>query len=117
MNIEDFRSYCFSLPGVTEDTPFDETTLAMRMENKIFALTDIDNFAFINLKCDPEKAVELRDTYVEIQPGYHMNKRSWNSVYVTGSLSDALIEELISDSYYLIFNSLSKKVKEKIISG
>lgn len=112
MELEDIRDYCLSKPGTSEDTPFDETTLVFRVMNKIFAITDIDQFEFINLKCDPERAIELRAQYDSIRPGYHMNKAHWNSVYPeTGS---KLICELIDHSYDLIVSKLPKKVKEEL---
>ena len=94
MHIEEFRDYCLSFPGVTEGFPFDESTLVFKVMGKMFALTGVDSFEFINLKCDPEKSLELRASYEEITPGYHMNKKHWNSVNVHGYLEDELILEL-----------------------
>jgi len=82
--------------------------------NKMFALTDVDLFTFINLKCDPERAIELREKYDSIKPGYHMNKALWNSVYMDGTISDILTKELIDHSYELIVESLPKKLKEEL---
>ena len=107
-----FRDHCLKKPGVTEDTPFDESTLVFRVMNKIFSLTSITNFDFANLKCDPERAVELREKHDGIRPGYHMNKKHWNSVYMDGSVSDGQILELVDHSYDLIVKSLSKKDQE-----
>jgi predicted DNA-binding protein (MmcQ/YjbR family) len=114
MNIESYREYCLSLPAVTEDTPFDQTTLAFRVGGKIFCLCDIESFEFINLKCDPLRAIELREQYPGIRPGYHMNKKHWNSVYTDGSISDQLIQELTVHSYELIRDSLPKNVRKEI---
>jgi predicted DNA-binding protein (MmcQ/YjbR family) len=114
MTLEFFRNHCLSLPGVTEDTPFDPTTLCFRVGGKIFSITDLENFEYINLKCDPERAVELRERYPGITPGYHMNKKLWNSVSVSGSVPDRLILELANHSYELIRNSLSKKMRESL---
>lgn len=75
MNIEEFRNYCLSFPGVTEEFPFDEKTLVFKVMGKLFALTDVDDFTSINLKCDPVRAMELREMHEEVQPGYHMNKK------------------------------------------
>ena len=112
MHIEFFRDYCLGKKGVTEEFPFDEQTLVYKMMGKMFTITNVDDFAFINLKCDPEKAIELREQYPAVQPGYHMNKALWNSVFIDGSLSDPLICKWIDDSYDLIVESLPKKIKE-----
>ncbi len=114
MNIEQFRDYCLSYPGVTEGFPFDESTLVFKVMGKMFAITDVDDFEFINLKCDPDRALILREQYEEIKPGWHMNKAHWNSVYPDGSLEDSFIEELIDHSYELIVASLPKKKKEEL---
>lgn len=117
MNIEEFRFYCLSLPGVTEDMPFGGDTLVFRVGGKIFALTGADNFEFANLKCDPQKALELREQHDGIKPGYHMNKQHWNSVYPGKDVPDSLFRELIEHSYQLIFNSLSAKERGNINKG
>jgi predicted DNA-binding protein (MmcQ/YjbR family) len=114
MNIEIYRDYCLLKPGVTEGFPFDENTLVFKVQNKMFALTDIEKFVFINLKCDPERAIELREENPGITPGYHMNKALWNSVSTDGSVSDPLMLELIDHSYELIVASLPKKLKEEL---
>ena len=114
MNIEEFRDFCLSLPKVTESFPFDEKTLVFKVGNKMFALADVDNFSGINVKCDPEKAIDLREKYQAVQPGYHMSKIHWNTLVIDGSLSDRQITEWIKDSYDLIVNSLPKKVKKEL---
>ena len=81
MNIEDYYNYCLSLKGSEEHMPFDKKTLVFKVKNKIYTLTNIENFEFINLKCNPEKALELRERYHSVKPGYHMNKKHWNSIY------------------------------------
>lgn len=111
MNIEEIREYCIKKNHVTESFPFDETTLVFKVHNKMYALIDIEDKQFINLKCEPERAIQLREEFTEITPGYHMNKRLWNSVSITGLLNDKLIMELIDDSYELIFASLPKKLR------
>ena len=116
MNIEEYRNYCISKKGVTESFPFDETTLVFKVMGKMFAIITVDNFDFINLKCDPEKAVELREQYNAVKPGYHMSKVHWNSVYVNQDVSDKMIYELIDDSYYLIVKSLTKKLQAELES-
>ncbi|MEX0608034.1 MAG: MmcQ/YjbR family DNA-binding protein [Balneolaceae bacterium] len=114
MNIEVFYEYCMSLPGVSEDFPFNENTLVFKVMGKMFALTDVDEFESINLKCDPVKALELRASYEEIQPGYHMSKKHWNTITMDGFLEDELILELIRHSYNLVVAKLPKKDREKL---
>jgi predicted DNA-binding protein (MmcQ/YjbR family) len=113
MNIEEFRDYCLSKKAVTEGFPFDKTTLVFKVAGKMFALTDTEPPFSINLKCDPEKATELRETYSSVLPGYHMNKHHWNTIEVDGSIPDKLIYEWTDHSYNLIVQSLPKAVKSK----
>jgi predicted DNA-binding protein (MmcQ/YjbR family) len=115
MNIEEFREYCLSKKGVTECFPFDETTLVFKVMGKMFALTDTEDEFSVNLKCDPERAIELREKYPAVQPGYHMNKKHWNTINVDGSVNDEILKAWIDDSYWLIANSLPKK--DKVILG
>lgn len=114
MNIEEFRDICTSFEGVTEGFPFDDKTLAFKVMGKIFALTNVEEFDGINLKCDPIKAATLRDLYPEVKPGYHMNKKHWNTVDPNGYLSDVLIKEWIKDSYDLVVESLPRKEQRKL---
>lgn len=120
MNIEEFRTYCLSKKGVTESFPFGENTLVFKVMGKIFALAGLDAHpATVNLKCDPEKAIELREEYDGlIVPGYHMNKKHWNTVEIDPpagragrNLPPALISELINHSYNLVVKSLTKKLQ------
>ena len=115
MTLAYFREYCLAKPGVSEDAPFDANTLCFRVGGKIFAITDIEQFDFINLKCDPEQAIELRERFSGITPGYHMNKKLWNSVSVLGDVPDQLILDLADQSYELIFASLPKKLQAEIL--
>jgi predicted DNA-binding protein (MmcQ/YjbR family) len=117
MNIEEFRNFCMSKKGVTEAFPFDEVTLVFKVSGKMFALSSLKNWEsdeqFINLKCDPEYAQELRDVYESIVPGYHMSKKHWNSVRIySGELSLEMIHQLINHSYDLVVNGLTKKQRE-----
>ncbi len=114
MNIESFRDFCLSKKGVTEEFPFDELTLVYKVMGKMFALSNVDNFKSINLKCDPERAMELREKYHAIQPGYHMNKKHWNTVEIDGSISDAFLEELIMHSYELVVEKLPNVLKSEL---
>lgn len=116
MNIEEIRDYCLAKKGVTESFPFDDVTLVFKVMNKMFALLSLDGDLSINLKCDPEKAIDLREEYPAVQPGYHMNKKHWNTIYMDGSISRNQIEQLIDDSYGLIVSSLAKKLKEELKS-
>ena len=114
MNVEQFRDYCLSLKAVEETFPFDEKTLVFKVEGKMFALLDVDNFKFANLKCDPDKSIELREQYNGIKPGWHMSKKHWNSTYKDSDVSDQLFIELIDHSYSLIITSLPIKVRENL---
>lgn len=109
MNIESFRNYCLSLNDTTEEFPFGPQTMVFKVKGKIFALTDIENFSRINLKCDPELVIELRERYPAVQPGYHMNKKHWNTILMDHSISDKLIKEWITNSYNLVSAGSKKK--------
>jgi predicted DNA-binding protein (MmcQ/YjbR family) len=114
MNIEEYRTYCLSKAATTEGLPFDEKTLVFKVHGKIFTITSIETFENVNLKCDPEYAIELREQYDGVRPGYHMNKKHWNTVLVDGSVSDELLYELIDHSYDLVVKGLRKKVRESL---
>jgi len=114
MHIELFRDFCLSLKGTTEEFPFDESTLVFKVGGKIFALTDIDLFNSVNLKCDPETAIELRERYSSVLPGYHMNKKHWNTVLTDGSIPDNLMLEWVKDSYELVVSGLPGKKSRNI---
>lgn len=114
MNIEDFRDYCLLKAGVTEETPFGPNTLVFKVGGKVFALTDIDTFGSVNLKCDPERAVELREQYDYVLPGYHMNKKHWNTVLMGTGIPNGQFSELIDHSYDLVRASLPKKLREEL---
>jgi len=115
MNIEDFREYCIGKTMVTEDFPFDDTTLVFKVAGKMFSLTDLEGDFTVNLKCDPVKAVELRERYSCVLPGYHMNKKHWNTIKVDGSVPDDLLKEWIDHSYDLVVMGLPKKVRDVIL--
>ena len=114
VNIEEYRQYCLAKPGVTEGFPFDHKVLVFKVMGKIFALTDIDVFEGVNLKADPDRAIELRETFEGIKPGFHMNKTHWNTVSTDGSIPLQLFYELIDHSYQLIASSLTKKLIEEL---
>jgi len=111
VNLESFRAYCLSKKGVTEETPFDESTLVFKVVGKMFALTSMDDFTSVNLKSDPEVAVELREKYDAVQPGYHMNKKHWITILIDGSVPDRQLKAWIDTSYDLVVAGLTKKQK------
>ncbi|MCK6610873.1 MAG: MmcQ/YjbR family DNA-binding protein [Bacteroidia bacterium] len=114
MNAEDFRELCISLPGVEETFPFDETTLVFKVAGKMFALIGLNQANKVNLKCNPERSLELRGTYSGIEPGYHMNKTHWNTVHFFEDVPEPLIRELTIHSYELVRASLPKKVRDTL---
>jgi len=112
MDVEAVRARCLGLPAATEDMPFGPDVLAFRIGGKIFALINIERIPIsINLKCDPERAVELREEYDAITPGYHMNKKHWNTVDLSGGVPWARIRELIDHSYHIVRASLPRNVR------
>lgn len=113
MNIEEAREYCMQKKGATECLPFDDVTLVFKVANKMFGLLNLDGENSMNLKCNPEQAIELREKYTGIIPGYHMNKTHWNTIFLD-ELATELIKEMITHSYELVVNSLSKKVKNEL---
>ncbi len=113
MNIEDIRKYCLALPGTSEDMPFDEDTLVFKVKGKMFLLTNLEGDLSINIKCDPERIPELREKYTAVLPGYHMNKKHWNTVMIDGSIRDGLIYKWIDDSYDLIVEKLPRKIRNE----
>ena len=114
MDIEAIRAYCLTKKGVEEGFPFDETTLVIKVGGKIFVLMNLDGDPSMNLKCDPDRAIELREENPAIIPGYHMNKKHWNTVILDGSLSKKLILEMIDHSYDLVLKSLPVKLRLEI---
>ncbi|MCU0467276.1 MAG: MmcQ/YjbR family DNA-binding protein [Arcicella sp.] len=111
MNIEEFREYCLSKRGVSEELPFGPDTLVYKVMGKIFALTSLESEIFsVNLKCDPDKAIQLREEFDYITAGYHMNKKHWNTLNAERTSSNQL-KELTDHSYDLVVDSLPKKMK------
>jgi predicted DNA-binding protein (MmcQ/YjbR family) len=115
MDIISFREYCISKAGVTEEFPFDNNTLVFKVRGKMFALTDVDLFESINLKCDPEEAILLREHYDAVHPGYHMHKKHWNTVEVNRDVPDPIIFEMIEKSYALVVATLPKNIRDGIV--
>lgn len=109
MNVESIREYCLSKKGVTESFPFDDVSLVMKVMNKMFALIDLEEAVSIALKCDPERAIELREYYSGIEGAYHFNKKYWNRVYLNRDVDDQLIKTLIDHSYEEVIKKFTKK--------
>lgn len=118
MTIDVYYDYCLAKKGVTEHFPFDEDTLVFKVGGKMFALSSLQEWEngtpSVNLKCDPDWALELRGQYDDIQPGYHMSKVHWNTVKINESVTDMFVKELIDHSYDLVFKSLTKKQQQEI---
>ena len=114
MNIESYRTYCLGKKGVTEEFPFGEETLVFKVMGKMFALTDVQGFSSVNLKCDPEEGVELREKYAAVLPGYHMNKKHWITVLMDGSIADKQLKQWIDRSYDLVAATLPRAQKQQL---
>lgn len=114
MDFEIIRNHCLSKPGTSEDFPFDEDTLVIRVAGKIFILMSFNSADRVNLKCDPEKAIELREKYSGVKPGYHMNKKHWNTLFINEDVPPNEILELVDHSYQLVYDKLTKKEKASI---
>ncbi|GAA4332408.1 MmcQ/YjbR family DNA-binding protein [Mucilaginibacter gynuensis] len=114
MNIEEIRDHCLIKPGVTESFPFDNDTLVFKVGNKIFLLAGLPQGDRFNVKCDPELAIDLRERHTEVQPGYHMNKANWNTVFINGSLTRKQLFDMVDHSYDMVFKGLTKKLQAEI---
>lgn len=119
MNIEEIYQFCMDKPGVTEDFPFDKSILVFKVCGKMFALCGLDKWESgnksINLKCDPQRALELRNSYSNIRPGWHMNKKHWNTVVLNShQITPSFLKELIDHSYAMVVQGLPKKVQEQL---
>ena len=116
MNIEEYRNYCISKKGVTESFPFDSSTLVFKVMNRMFALAGVETFVYVNLKCDPEEAIELREENGGITGAFHMSKKHWNSLSTLSEVSDEIFYQLIDKSYDLVVKGLTKKQKDELHS-
>lgn len=114
MDIEFLREYCLSKPEVTEGTPFGPDTLVLKVCNKMFCLFSINEFKSVNLKCDPERAIELRAEYAGIRPGYHMSKVHWNTIDFDTDVNDKMVLELVDHSYNQVVKTLPEKERERL---
>lgn len=118
MNFESLHAYFLRKRGCMESFPFDEHTLVFKVGDKMFGLMSLrENPPRINLKCNPEKAIELRMAHDWVLPGYHMNKKHWNTVVVKDMIDEAILKQFIDHSYELVFNALTAKVKERVLKG
>ena len=109
MNVESLREYCLSLPLATEDFPFDETTLVFRVVGKIFAMLDLERPDVVSLKCNSDYALQLREEHPEISGAWHMNKKYWNQVNLSGHLEDEFVQGLVRHSYAEVVKKLTRK--------
>lgn len=116
MNIETYRDFCLSQPKATESFPFDDKTIVFKLMEKIFTLASILPFESLNVKCEPSKAVTLRACYASVVPGYHMNKKHWNTLYINRELTDDQIFGWIKDSYDLILKNLPRKLQNELVA-
>ena len=115
MNVESFRDYCLSKPAATEGTPFGPDNIVFKIEGKMFALLVLDEVpTAVNLKCDPDLALELRDRYEQVQPGYHMNKKHWNTVVLDGVIPGREVRKMIDHSYDLVVQSLPRAKRKAL---
>ena len=115
MNVEIFREYCLSKKGVTEEFPFDSVTLVFKVMNKVFAICGLEKIPFaVNLKCDPERAIELREEYPSIIGGFHMHKKHWNTVTPDSQISNQFFFELVDHSYDMVVKGMTKKLRTEL---
>lgn len=114
MDILEYRDYCLSLAATEECTPFDEDTLVFKVMGKMFTYASMGDFRWFNVKCDPARAIELRERYPEVLPGYHASKMHWNTVRTDGNLSDAFLRQQIGDSYDLVVSKLPRALKAQL---
>jgi predicted DNA-binding protein (MmcQ/YjbR family) len=115
MDATELRGWCLRQAGAIEDFPFGPETSVFKVAGKMFALSALDRTPLeVSVKCEPELAVALRGSYLAIRPGYHLNKRHWNTVTLDGSLPDELLRDLIEDSYDLVVSALPKRVREEL---
>lgn len=116
MYIDEIREFCLQLPYTSEKLPFDDKTLVFYISNKMFCLTDIEEANSINVKCDPEKAIQLREEFACVLPGYHMNKTHWNTIMLDGSVGPERIKEWIKDSYNLVWDKIPLRTRQQILN-
>ena len=116
MDLETFREYCLEKAAATESTPFGEDVLVFKVAGKMFALAALDEIpSTVNLKCDPDLALELRDRYEQVRPGYHMNKKHWNTVEIDSGIPDREVRKMIDHSYELVVKGLPRAMRAKLL--
>lgn len=117
MNIEELRDYCLSKKAVEESLPFGPEALVFKVMGRVFLIASLDSEPLqFNVKCDPEKAIELREEYNNVTPGFHMNKKHWNTIVIDSTVGDVLLADWITHSYDLVINKLTKKQKSEYLS-
>src|SRR5690349_14583501 len=115
MTLDIFREYCLSKPSSAEDMPFGDTVLVFKVAAKMFALASLDTIPLnVNLKCDPTRALELRERHTCIVAGYHQNKKHWNTIIMNGDVSDALVRELVDHSYECVVKGMSRAMRDRM---
>jgi predicted DNA-binding protein (MmcQ/YjbR family) len=115
MNIDQLREYCLAKPGTTEELPFGPDTLVFKVMGKMYLLTGLENPEIrVNVKCDPEIAIELREKYDSVIPGYHMSKKHWNTIILSSEIDDEFFKEQIDNSYKLVSSSFTKKLQKEL---
>lgn len=114
MTLVEFKGCCMSLSGVTEEFPFDEVTLVYKVKGKMFSLCNINEFKSVSLKCDPDDAMAFREAFRSVIPGYHLNKKHWNTIELGGDVDDDRLREWTEDSYELVVRGLSKKDRTEL---
>ena len=115
MNAEDIRKYALVKTEVTEGLPFNDTALVFKVNDKMFMILDLEAELRISLKCDPEIAIDLRERFNSVYPGYHLNKQLWNTINIDGSIDDHLIYQWIDDSYRLIVEKMPKMDRDRLL--
>lgn len=116
MHIEEYRDYCLNKKGVVESMPFGPSALVFKVMDKVFTIGDLELFVSFNVKCDPDLAVQLREEFEGVIPGFHMNKKHWNTILMDDTIPDQKAKEWIDHSYELVVASLTKKAKEELNS-
>jgi predicted DNA-binding protein (MmcQ/YjbR family) len=114
MILKEYQKLCRTFSGVTEEFPFDDITLVYKVRGKIFTLTNFESFETISIKCEPDDALAMRQMYKSVFPGYHLNKKHWNSITMDGEVSDEILNKMIKDSYDLVVNGLPKKIQKEL---
>lgn len=116
MNIEEVREYCLAKKGVSESFPFDDTSLVIKVLDKMFIIISLDDDKTVNLKCIPDEIIQRREKFKSVVPGYHMNKNHWNTVFIEGDVPESLLKNWIDESYNLVVSGMTKKKQKLLLS-